>query len=59
LFAGLYIEKSRKDVPVELRGIGIRIEDDILITETGAYNLCEECPKQPDDIESIMRSFRT
>ena len=43
-------------MPVELRGIGIRIEDDILITESGAYNLCHECPKHPDDIENIMRS---
>jgi len=41
-------------VPKDLRGLGMRIEDNILVTGTGPYNLCSECPKQPDEIESLM-----
>jgi Xaa-Pro aminopeptidase len=51
---GVYISKSRTDVPKELRGTGIRIEDDILITTDSPVNLCSECPKHPDDIETVM-----
>jgi Xaa-Pro aminopeptidase len=36
---GLYFQPEDELVPAELRGIGIRIEDDILVTATGARNL--------------------
>ena len=36
------------------RGIGIRIEDDVLITEDGAEVLTAECPKEVEDIERLM-----
>ena len=36
------------------RGIGIRIEDDILITNNGPEVLTAECPKEVEDIESLM-----
>ena len=42
------------DVPQEYRGIGIRIEDDIIITETGNENLTASVVKDPDEIEALM-----
>jgi Xaa-Pro aminopeptidase len=50
---GLYIAPDA-DVPVEYRGIGIRIEDDILITEDGFEVLTKDVVKQADDIEALM-----
>jgi Xaa-Pro aminopeptidase len=40
-------------VPRELRGIGIRIEDDILVTETGCQILTAGTPKSVDEIERV------
>jgi Xaa-Pro aminopeptidase len=51
---GLYFPISDEAVPEELRGTGIRIEDDILVTATGFSNLSQDIPKAPDEIESIM-----
>ena len=53
-FSGLYIGQNRADVPEKFRGIGIRIEDNILITESQPVVLSASCPKHPDDIENIM-----
>ncbi|CCJ76620.1 Xaa-Pro aminopeptidase [Cronobacter muytjensii] len=50
---GLYIAPDA-DVPEEYRGIGIRIEDDIVITETGNENLTASVVKSADDIEALM-----
>ncbi|WMY75096.1 Xaa-Pro aminopeptidase [Buttiauxella selenatireducens] len=50
---GLYIAPDA-DVPVEYRGIGIRIEDDILITANGNENLTASVVKSADDIEALM-----
>jgi Xaa-Pro aminopeptidase len=36
------------------RGIGIRIEDDILVTEGGNVNLTEKVPSDPKEIETLM-----
>lgn len=52
---GLYIAPDAK-VPECYRGIGIRIEDDIVITETGHENLTEQVVKDPDAIEQLMQS---
>ncbi|MDL4912861.1 MAG: Xaa-Pro aminopeptidase [Enterobacterales bacterium endosymbiont of Blomia tropicalis] len=50
---GLYIAPDA-DVPVEYRGIGIRIEDDIVITETGNENLTDSVVKDAEAIEALM-----
>ena len=50
---GLYIAPDA-DVPAEYRGIGIRIEDDIVITETGNENLTDSVVKDAEAIEALM-----
>ncbi|WP_313572058.1 Xaa-Pro aminopeptidase [Pantoea piersonii] len=54
---GLYIAPDA-DVPAEYRGIGVRIEDDILITETGNENLTDSVVKDADAIEALMAAAR-
>lgn len=51
---GLYIQENTKDVPEQYIGIGIRIEDDILVTKNGYENLSERVPKEIDEIEKLM-----
>ncbi len=51
---GLYIPADAHDVPEAYRGIGIRIEDDILTTEDGFENLTASCPKEVAEIEEIV-----
>ena len=53
---GLYIPPDDKSAPAKYRGIGIRIEDDVLVTKEGNLNLTSKVTKDPDEIESIMRS---
>ena len=50
---GIYISSDCKDVPKQYRGIGIRIEDDILITKTGNRILTEGIPKKISEIEKF------
>lgn len=51
---GLYIPPGSKGVPKRYQGIGIRIEDDILITKAGPEVLTAQVPKTPDEIETLM-----
>ena len=45
-------------MPERLRNIGIRIEDDVLVTERGCEVLTAEAPKTIADIEALMRDAR-
>ena len=51
---GIYISKDRTDVPAEYRGIGIRIEDDVLVTESGYEVLTGDAPKEIAEIEALV-----
>ncbi|MCD4525211.1 aminopeptidase P family protein [Nocardioides sp. cx-173] len=55
---GLYFQEDDLLVPEELRGIGIRIEDDVLVTDDGAQNLSESLPRTAADVEEWMGSLR-
>lgn len=44
------------DIPHEFLHIGIRIEDDILVTAEGPFNLTAGVPKEVDEIEALMQS---
>lgn len=50
---GVYISKNDKSVPRKFRGIGIRIEDDILVTKNYHKNLSKKIIKRVEEIESI------
>ncbi len=52
---GLYIAPDDQTVDERWRGIGIRIEDDVLVTRDGCEVLTHEVPKDIDDIEALMR----
>lgn len=51
---GIYISKDNESVPAEYRGIGIRIEDDVLITEQEPKVLTDAVPKTIEAIEALM-----
>ncbi|XP_073947467.1 xaa-Pro aminopeptidase 3-like [Choristoneura fumiferana] len=51
---GIYIRPDDTSVPPEFRGIGIRIEDDVLITDSEPVVLTESCVKEVHDIEAIV-----
>ncbi|MBS4752678.1 aminopeptidase P family protein [Nocardioides sp. zg-ZUI104] len=55
---GLYFQADDLLVPEELRGIGIRIEDDVLVTADGVRNLSSALPRTPDAIERWMGELR-
>jgi Xaa-Pro aminopeptidase len=53
---GLYIDQANKNVPKKYRGIGVRIEDDILVTHNGCENLSFAIVKEIDEIEALASS---
>jgi len=52
---GLYVAADAEAAPAELRGIGIRIEDDVLVTHDGCEVLTAAVPKQVADVEAACR----
>ncbi len=53
---GIYVAPDDERAPEAFRGIGVRIEDDIRITEGAPEVLTERCPKAIDDVEAICRA---
>jgi len=51
---GLYFSPDATGVPERYKGIGVRIEDDILCTETGHENLTKDAPREPEQIEAMV-----
>ena len=52
---GIYVAEDTKGVPPAYLGIGVRIEDDILVTETGCEVLTASVPKEIDEVEEFVR----
>jgi Xaa-Pro aminopeptidase len=55
---GLYFQADDLTVPAEYRGIGVRIEDDILVTADGSENLSAALPRRADEVEAWMAGLR-
>ncbi|MEV7194882.1 aminopeptidase P family protein [Streptomyces sp. NPDC093510] len=55
---GLYFQADDLTVPEEYRGIGVRIEDDILVTEDGNKNLSAALPRTSEDVEAWMAQLK-
>lgn len=54
---GLYFQVDDLTVPSKYRGIGVRIEDDVLVTAKGCRNLSSILPTEADEVEDWMRSI--
>ncbi|XP_073738835.1 xaa-Pro aminopeptidase 3 isoform X4 [Callorhinus ursinus] len=50
---GIYIPEDDRDAPEKFRGLGVRIEDDVVVTQDLPLILSADCPKEMNDIEQI------
>ncbi|PZS14515.1 MAG: Xaa-Pro aminopeptidase [Pseudonocardiales bacterium] len=55
---GLYFQVNDLSVPAELRGLAVRIEDDIVVTDGEPINLSAALPRDPDEVTAWMREVQ-
>jgi Xaa-Pro aminopeptidase len=55
---GIYISADTKDIPEKYVGIGVRIEDDVLVTQEGHRVLTDKAPKEIKEIEELMEKSK-
>ena len=53
---GIYVSADDTDAPEELRGVGVRIEDDVLVTPGGHENLTASIPKLAGEVEALVNA---
>lgn len=51
---GLYVPANDESAPEEFRGMGVRIEDNVIVTETGYFNMTLKAPKEITEIEALV-----
>jgi Xaa-Pro aminopeptidase len=56
---GLYVAPDDLEAPEEFRGVGIRIEDDVLVTEGGNRILTDGVPKRREEVEALASGGRS